>query len=244
LKATKKTTKKAQPERRSPSEKLLGENLNFSSAEAYKLLRTNLAFCLPAEEENYCPVVGVTSSIQGEGKSTTSVNLAYMLAEDGKRVCLIEGDLRAPTMSNRIKVNQPVGLSHILAGLKTDRNVLTTTPLHPNIRVISAGEMPPNPAELLGSPRMGKLIELLRGMFEYILVDLPPVTVVADALAVSGVLDGMLVVVGEGVVSKHELNDAMQRLSIIRNKILGFAVTHSGSKDARAKKQYTYQARD
>ena len=234
-------TKKAQPEKRSSSEKLLGDNLNFSSAEAYKLLRTNLAFCLPAEEENYCHVVGVTSSIQGEGKSTTTVNLAYMLAEDGKRVCLIEGDLRAPTMSNRIKVQQPVGLSHMLAGLKTDRNVLATTPLHPNIRVISAGEMPPNPAELLGSPRMGKLIELLRGMFDYILVDLPPVTVVADALAVSGVLDGMLVVVGEGVVSKHELADAMQRLDIIHDKILGFAVTHSGSK---RKNQYGYTARN
>ena len=87
----------------------------------------------------------------------------------------------------------------------------------------------------------GKLIELLRGMFDYILVDLPPVTVVADALAVSGVLDGMLVVVGEGVVSKHELADAMQRLDIIRDKILGFAVTHSGSK---RKNQYGYTARN
>ena len=241
MKANKKTTRKAQPERRSAADKLLGENLNFSSAEAYKLLRTNLAFCLPAEDENYCPVVGVTSSIQGEGKSTTTVNLAYMLAEDGKRVCLIEGDLRAPTMSNRIKVNQPVGLSHVLAGLKTDRNVLATTPLHPNIRVISAGEMPPNPAELLGSPRMGKLIELLRGMFDFILVDLPPVTVVADALAVSGVLDGMLVVVGEGVVTKHELSDAMARLNIIHDKILGFAVTHSGTRKGG---QYTYAAKN
>ena len=131
------------------TDRMLGEDLSFAATEAYKLLRTNLFFCLPNDGEPKCRVVGVTSSVQGEGKSTTSINLSYMLAQDGKRVCLVEGDMRAPTLSNRLKLRRTKGLSHILAGLQTDTSVVTKTELHPNLNVIPAGEMPPNPAELL-----------------------------------------------------------------------------------------------
>ena len=87
---------KGQPgTKKTGSDRLLGENLSFVATEAYKLLRTNLFFCLPNNGEPKCRVVGVTSSVQGEGKSTTSINLSYMLAQDGKRVCLVEGDMRA-----------------------------------------------------------------------------------------------------------------------------------------------------
>lgn len=221
------------------SDRLLGSNLSFSATEAYKLLRTNLFFCLHAGDEKSCPVVGVTSSVQGEGKSTTSINLAYMLAEDGKRVCLIEGDMRAPTFNSRLNLRQAQGLSHVLAGLKTVPDVLCKTDFHENLSIITAGEMPPNPAELLGSERMKYLVNLLQEMFDYIVVDLPPVTVVADTLAVSGALDGVLVVVEEGVCSKRDLADAMHRLEMISDKILGFVVTHAESAKGRyGKKKY------
>ena len=149
--------------------------------------------------------------------------------------------MRAPTLGSRLKVRQTQGLAHVLAGLGTNQNVIANSELHPNLKVITSGEMPPNPAELLGSARMGKLFDLLRKMFDYIVLDLPPVTVVADALAASDVLDGMIVVVEEGVCTKWELADAMQRLEVIQEKVLGFVVTHAeGSKGRYGKKRYGY----
>ena len=221
------------------TDRMLGENLSFAATEAYKLLRTNLFFCLPAATETTCRVVGVTSSVQGEGKSTTSINLSYMLAQDGKRVCLVEGDMRAPTLGRRLNVRQTQGLAHVLAGLNTNQGIVANSELHPNLKVITAGEMPPNPAELLGSEQMKRVMELLRKMYDYVILDLPPVTVVADALAASDVLDGMIVVVEEGVCTKRELADAMQRLEVIQEKILGFVVTHAVSAKGRyGKKRY------
>lgn len=230
--------RKAEARNSSNAEKFLGDKLSFAAAEAYKLLRTNLFFCLPQGNDHACPVVGITSSVQGEGKSTTSINTAYMLAENGKRVCLLEGDLRAPTFKSRLKLKSTSGLSHVLAAMEADMSTVLANALHENLWVIAAGEIPPNPAELLGSPRMTQFISALQKSFDYIVIDLPPVTVVADALAVSGVLDGILVVVEEGRTTKRELTDAMQRLDVIRDKIIGFAVTHAHSEAGRYSKRY------
>ena len=226
---------------RNGPDRFLGENLSFAASEAYKLRRTNLFFCLPVNGEAACRVVGVTSSVQGEGKSTTSINLSYMLAQDGKNVCLIEGDMRAPTFTSRLKLKNKSGLSHVLAGMKTNPEEILCSALHPNLKVLSSGEMPPNPAELLGSERMATLIELLRKMYDFIIIDLPPITVVADALTVAGTVDGMLVVVENGVTTKRELDDAMHRMDVVRDKILGFVITHAeNGKGKYGKKRYGY----
>ena len=225
-------------DRMAGGDRFLGKNLHFAATEAYKLLRTNLSFCLHPAASAKCAVVGVTSSIQGEGKSTTSINLAYMLAEDGKRVCIVEGDMRAPTFVSRLNLKSKAGLSHVLAGMNTVPNVASKTDLQENLSVITAGEMPPNPAELLGSERMVQLVDLLREMFDCVIIDLPPITVVADALAVSNVLDGMIVVVEDGVCTRRDLADAMQRLDVIREKILGFVVTRADSGKGRYGKKY------
>lgn len=220
------------------SEEFLGNKLSFSATEAYKLLRANLFFCVQAKDDRSCPVIGITSSIQGEGKSTTSINLSYMIAEDGKRVCLIEGDMRAPIMKSRLKLNQSGGLPQVLAGMATIEDSIVPS-FHENLNVLPTGRIPPNPAELLGSERMTQLIDTLRESFDYVLIDLPPVTVVADALAVSGALDGLIVVVEEGITTKRELADAMQRLDVIKEKILGFVVTHAGNVSSKyGKKKY------
>lgn len=227
------------------TKRMVGSDLSFAATEAYKLLRTNLSFCLHAgeEEESKCVVVGLTSSVQGEGKSTTAINLAYMLAEDGKKVCLIEGDMRAPTFKSRLKLKSSGGLSNLFTGTKALKEVINVAVLNPNLSVIAAGDIPPNPAELLGSKRMIQLVDLLKTVFDCVIIDLPPVTVVADALAVSGTLDGVLVIVEEGVTTKHELNDAMQRLEIIKSKILGFVITHAdvhGGRYGRYGKKSSY----
>ena len=110
--------------------------------------------------------------------------------------------------------------------------------MHENLWVVPAGDIPPNPAELLGSNRMDQFINALKEGFNYIVVDLPPITVVADALAVSGTLDGILVVVQEGKTTKRELSDAMQRLEMIHDKILGFVITHAESARGKYGRKY------
>ena len=95
-------------------EKTIGKGLSFGAAEAYKLLRINLSFSLP--KTSNCQVIGVTSSLRGEGKSTTSINIAYTMAETGKKVLLIEADMRLPVMAKRLKIRHAPGLSNLLAG--------------------------------------------------------------------------------------------------------------------------------
>ena len=116
---------------------MLGEKLNFAAAEAYKLLRANLMFALPDGEED-CRVVGVTSSVRGEGKSTTTLNLAYSLAEAGQYVLVIECDMRLPTLAKRLGMDGVKGVSNLLAGLCNGSEVIKRTEIHQNLYVLPA----------------------------------------------------------------------------------------------------------
>lgn len=124
----------------------------------------------------------MTGAGSGEGKSTTTLNLSYMLAEAGERVLLIEGDMRLPAISRLLKLQPAPGLSNVLAGLCGIKETLQESGVHDRLQVISAGEVPPNPSELLGAKSIDILIEVLSGDYDFILFDLPPVTDVADAL--------------------------------------------------------------
>lgn len=205
------------------SRKTLGSNLNFAAAEAYKLLRTNLDFSLPADSK--CRVLGVTSALKGEGKSTTSVNIAYTMAQTVGKVLLIEADMRLPTLSKRVRVKAKPGLSNLLVGQCAGNNVLQRTELIPNLWVITAGDIPPNPSELLGSANMATTIEAMKTIFDVIVVDLPPVSAVTDAALVSKLVDGMIVVVRQGYCDRGTLDDAVRQLRFVEAKILGFVMT-------------------
>lgn len=202
---------------------MFGKDLGFAAAEAYKLLRTNILFALPDKKK--CRVIGVTSASSGEGKSTTTLNLCYMLAEAGERVLLIEGDMRLPTVSRRLKLRASPGLSNVLAGLCGIKETLQESGLHERLQVICAGDIPPNPSELLGAKSINILIEVLSGDYDFILFDLPPVTDVADALVASKMTDGMIVVVRQNYANRRALADTMQQLQYIEAKILGFVMT-------------------
>lgn len=171
----------------------VGDKLNFAAAEAYKLLRTNLIFSFPEEGKGH--VVGITSALRGEGKSLTAVNLAYSLAETGKNVLLIEADMRLPSISRNLKLSRSPGLSNVLVGMSPLSNAVQKYKEFENFSVIVAGDIPVNPSELLGSQKMQKIMEGLAKYYEYIIVDLPPVTAVSDPVAVSKFLDGMVVIV-------------------------------------------------
>lgn len=203
---------------------ILGDQLSFAASEAYKLLRTNLMLTLPNGDG--CQIIGVTSSVVGEGKSTTSVNLAYVLAESGKRVLMLEGDMRRPTAAQRLDLAAAPGLSNLLVGLCSGDEALQRAELHHNLYVITAGDVPPNPSELLSSERMGLTISALAKNFDYIILDLPPVTSVSDALIMTKLVDGIVVVVRRGYCRKTVLQKTMRQLELLDAKVLGFVMTH------------------
>ncbi len=220
----------------------IGSRLNFAASEAYRLLRTNIDFSLPDVEG--CKVIGVTSSLRGEGKSTTAINIAYTMAQTGQRILLIEADLRLPTFAKRFNVKVAPGLSNLLAGQVDGHNMLQKCDLIDNLRVITAGDVPPNPAELLNSEQMASAIKVLSESFDVIIVDLPPISAVSDALIVSRLLSGMIVVVRENMCSRSNLKDTIRQLKFTDCKILGFVMTHVGSNSKRygyySKKRYGY----
>ncbi len=219
-----------------------GSNLSFGAAEAYKLLRTNLNFSLPDVEG--CKVLGITSTLRGEGKSTTAVNLAYTIAQTGQKVLLVEADLRLPTLSKRIGVKAAPGLSNLLAGQCNGNDALQKTNMAENLWVISAGDIPPNPAELLNSDQMAATIKFLSDYFSVIIVDLPPVSVVSDALIISKLLDGMVVVVRQNMCGRRELNDTIRQLKFTDCKILGFVMTDSRFHEKRYRRYKRYEDGD
>ena len=207
--------------------KTLCENLDFTSMEQYKLLRANLEFVLTAEEK--CPVIGITSSIRGEAKSTTSINLSYVLAVKGHKVLLIDGDLRLPSLAKKLDITSPFGLTDLLRGRNVDLEE-TRSEKHENLHILLSGEIPPNPSELLGSSRMESVLKKLKESFDFIIIDLPPVNIVSDAVAISPMLSGIIVVTREGYATKRDVDECFNQLELARVNILGCVMTCAARK--------------
>jgi len=206
--------------------KTLHKNLNFTALEQYKLIRANLDFILPENEK--CPIIGVTSSMRGEGKSTTAVNLAYVFAEKGSKVLLIDGDLRIPSIAKKLQIPGSPGLADLLRG-KSKEIFGFQTYLLDNWYVLPSGDIPPNPSELLGSTRMENVFNQLREIFDYIIVDLPPVNIVSDAVSISSLISGMFVVVREEYTEKKELERCFRQLKLSNVNVLGCVMNEAKS---------------
>lgn len=203
----------------STAETLLFKESNFAATEAYKLLRTNIMFTLP--DEGKCRVIGVTSAIRGEGKSTTAANLSYVLSEAGKKVLLVDSDLRLPSVAKKLEISGTPGLTEMLIKPEFDDSAIVKMDGRENWNVLPSGSIPPNPSEMLGSPQMQNYVNKLSESYDFIIVDLPPVTIVSDALAVSHLLDGMIVVVRSNYSERRELNRCIKSLELAKVKILG-----------------------
>ncbi|MBQ4194243.1 MAG: CpsD/CapB family tyrosine-protein kinase [Clostridia bacterium] len=214
----------------------IGKDLDFSAAEAYKRLRTNLMFSFSGDES--CHVIGLTSSLRGEGKSTTSMNLAYTLAEAGKRVLLIDADMRLPQVHAILKIHQTPGLSNVLVGENNGANLIQPSGIQPNLHVITAGDISPNPTELLGSRRLVGMLDSLKPRYDYIVIDLPPVDAVADALIVSKLTSGMVVVVRQNYVEKAVLENTITQLRYHKTNILGFVENYAEDEGGYYQKRY------
>ena len=211
--------------------KMFGPNVNFAVAEAYKLLRTNIMFSF--SDEDSCHVIGVTSSIRGEGKSTTACNIGYVLSRTGKRVLLMEADLRRPSIGDKLGLDWVIGVTNLLVSRKDYREAIQHCSLAPRLDIITAGDIPPNPSELLGSGRMTRLMNELVQDYDYIIVDLPPVTAVADTLVLSKLLHGVVIVVRDRVVQRRELAETMRQLKMMNTRILGFVYRDSEESNRR-----------
>ncbi len=200
---------------------LLTQNNDFYSREAYKALRTNVYFSLTGEEA--CKVVIVTSSMPSEGKSTTAANLAISFAQAGKKTLIIDCDMRKPKLSRLLNLKSKVGLSNVLMNPQLCKEAVLHTGEH-NMRAMTAGDIPPNPSELLGSTRMQELIKILRESFEYIILDTPPVNVVTDAVVLSPLSDGTLFVVRAGQSERGAVRRAVDQLERANAKLMGFVI--------------------
>ncbi len=218
---------------------LFGGSISFAASEAYKLLRTKLQFSFV--DESASRVIGLSSALSGEGKSLSAVNLAYTLSQLDKRVVLIDCDMRRPTLAEKLNIRKQPGLSGYLTGQHALEEMVQNCNLKNEetaFDVISAGQNPPNPIELLSSARMTKFLHKLRDRYDYVILDLPPVGEVSDAMAVAKETDGMLLVVRQNYCDRVALKDAVRQFDFINAKMLGVVYNCASESSGRYGKGY------
>ena len=218
---------------------ILSADSSFVVKEAYKTLRTNIRFSLP---QSGCHRICVTSGLPNEGKSITALNLAITLAEAGQKVVLVDGDLRRPVMARMLMENGDPGLSNLLAGMCTEEELIHKD-RYPNLDVILSGVVPPNPSELLSSPRMQELIESLSAKYDYVIIDSPPVNVVTDACLISPLMDGVVFVVRQNKSERESVERAVGQLKMAGAKMLGFVLNGISLDEKRRNKSDRYYYR-
>ena len=203
-------------------------------AEAFRALRTNLQF---VDAATHPRSIVFTSSLPGEGKTTTTANLAISMAAAGARVCVVEADLRRPRLLQYMGMEGSVGLTNVLIGQAELVDVLQPFG-DTGVSVLGAGQIPPNPSELLGSETMARTIRQLEGMFDYVILDAPPVLPVTDATVLSTLAGGVVVVTGCGVVNKEQLGRAIAAIHAVNGNVLGVVVNRIPTRGANAESYY------
>ncbi|PPF82231.1 chromosome partitioning protein [Subtercola sp. Z020] len=215
---------------------LFADDMMSQRAESFRALRTNLQYFDLAVNHQ---VLLFTSSIPGEGKTTTSLNLAIALAQTGKKVLYIECDLRRPKSAKYLNVEGAVGLSDVLVSRAELADVLQPGAL-PSLAILPAGALPPNPSELLGSEQFETLVTAMRHEYDYLILDAPPLLAVTDAAILSRVSDGVIVVVGTAQVKKQQLETSFEILSQVDARVLGIAANFLPRRGVDAYSYYTY----
>ncbi len=224
---------------------ILNKQSKFAFVESYKTARTNLIYALSAEKDK-CKKVIFTSSVPAEGKTTTCLNLAITFAQMGEKVVVLDSDLRKPKLHKCLGMNNEKGMSNYLAGLESAENVVQTCEEF-GFDVVTAGHIPPNPSELLNSPKMEELLIYLSDRYNYIFLDMPPVDVVTDTVSVSKYATGVVLVVRENHTHQELLKKAIESLEFANAKILGIVLNDINNKLASKYKyskygyRYTYK---
>ena len=213
----------------------------FQVVEAYRALRTNLQFV--SVNQSYKKII-VTSAVPGEGKSTVAINMALSLVDLGKKVLLVDCDLRKPMIKKYLHIEHPGGLTNLLANagnLEQSIQFLKEYGLY----VITSGPIPPNPAEMLGSKRMEELIDQLESKFDYIIFDTPPVSVVTDAAVLSTRCDGVILVVKHKATSREVASLAKNNLDNVGANIIGCVLNiFKAEESSKSYAYYRYKTND
>lgn len=227
-------------------EKILNKKTPFHVREAYKALRTNLIFSLPSVA---CKKIIMTSALASEGKSTNCLNLAITFAEMDAKVLVIDCDLRRPNLARLLDVPNAPGLSNYLVGLNSIDEVVQKSTYN-NLSIITAGNIPPNPVELLSSENMGWLIEKLEKEFDYIFLDTPPVNLVIDTIVVSKYVHGIVMIALQNSTDREAIRYALKQIKFAGSKVLGFILNgvvfgaNGEYKNNNKKKYYRHYAAD
>ncbi|MBQ7822472.1 MAG: CpsD/CapB family tyrosine-protein kinase [Clostridia bacterium] len=216
---------------------------NFQITEAYKALRTNVQFSV-AGSESKCKRIAITSALPKEGKTITTINLAVTFAQTDARVLIIDCDMRRPRIHRYYDLESRVGLSNILSGMCTLTEAIKQTN-RPNLHVIPAGLIPPNPAELIASENMKKMLDELSEVYDYIIIDTPPVNIVTDALSLVPYVDGTIIVVRSAQSTHPETKKVLTKFEYANAPVLGFVLNNvisSSTKGYTSKyRNYSYR---
>ena len=193
----------------------------FQIVESYKALRTNLLFTLATAQRKS---VAIASAEPHAGKSTTAANLSIVLAQTNFKVLLIDADMRNPSLHRIFGQSRMEGLSKVLSDMQTVDEALVKQ-VAPNLDFLPAGPLPPNPQELLCSPKMAQLLREAETIYDYVIVDTPPLNLVADALMLTKEIAGLLLVVREGQTSYEDVRLSQDSVENIDGHILGIVLT-------------------
>jgi capsular exopolysaccharide synthesis family protein len=216
VKGSRRWLEKKKNEAASRIEMVPHEGPRLAVSEAYRSLRTALLLSSARELK----VVAVTSAVASEGKSATATNLAVVMAQLGRRVLIIDADLRKPRLHEVFQISNRTGLVSYLTGGADFESIVGRTPV-PQLFVMPSGPIPPNPSELLASDRMSELVKAARGRFDFVVIDTPPLLPVTDASLVGDLVDGMTICMRAGKVTREEARTCLDRLKMAGVKVLG-----------------------
>ncbi len=216
---------------------VLTSDSKFAIVEGYKIARTNLIFSLAALESN---CVAVTSWSKGEGKSTATVNLAISFSKTGKRILLIDTDLRRPNLHNLLKLKNNTGVSDVI-GQFGDFQSAVHREVISCLDVLTSGAIPPNPSELLGSPYFSQLVEEAKKEYDYVIMDTPPLGVVTDTLLLKDLVGGYVMVVRERVTTHGDVERALQNVKLADTRVLGFLKVGCEMRSRGYRRKYKYK---
>lgn len=187
-------------------------------AEAYRALRTSILLSMPDTPPQ---LILVTSPLPEDGKTTTSINCAIVMAQEGRRVLLVDADLRCPSISKTLGINARAGLSTILAGDAPQESLICPSPQLPNLFVLPSGPVPPRPSELINSTRMKALLAQWRTMFDHVIIDTAPILAVSEVTRLSVETDAVILVIRSGRTGKAALRRSVELLARVEAKLLG-----------------------
>lgn len=231
---------KKKPLRNKKRTEILNPKSSFAFIESHKSLRSSLNFM---SADGNLKTIMITSTLPDEGKSTIAINLSKVLVEDGKKVLLIDGDLRKPTLRDylRVKKTGNSGFSSVLASVCSVQEAIYIHGTY-QFDVMLAGAIPPNPSELLGRPVFGDMLDKLKNEYDYIIIDTPPIGVVSDAGLIGSNVDGAILVVRQNFAERDAVITAKKRLMSTNTHLIGTVMNYyDASKVKNGASSYNYE---